>query len=171
MTRGGGDATPLPLHAAKLDAFHQVLLQAHKDKDHWDDGHRDRRHQQRSFLALLRVEEQQADGQGVAEGGLEHDQRPEEVLVRAHEGEDGKRDQAWPAERHDDFPEYLPFAGPVDLRRLIERAGDAHHKLPQKEGAERAERGWNDKPEVRVHQSEMKKVTGANCGQVTCQNR
>ena len=89
----------------------------------------------RGVLAL--GEQRQRDGQGVGVLGLRDDERPEEVVPAAEEGEDAQRRQGRPAQRQDDPREDPQLAGAVDAAGVEQVPGQAEDVLPHEEDPER----------------------------------
>ena len=78
------------------------------------------------------------------------DQRPEEVLPGALEGEDRVGRQRRRAQRQHDAPEDPELAGAVDPGGVEQVVGDRQHVLPEQEDAEGADRAGHDQAPVGV---------------------
>ena len=86
----------------------------------------------------------------------EHDQRPDEVVPRPQEGEDGERDQDGTAERQDDPREDAHLAGAVDARGVEQLVGDREGVLADQEDAENACHPGEDHPPVGADQAQLR---------------
>ncbi len=89
-------------------------------------------------------------GQGHREGvgvlGLRDDERPQEVVPAAEEGEDPQRREGRPAQRQDDPREDLQLARAVDPSRVEQVPGQPEDELPHEEHAERGGQERQEEP-------------------------
>ena len=133
----------------------KVLLQG-EDEDH-SGHHRDGRgcHQQLPALALLPEEEVQAERDCHLGGVVHDDQRPQEAVPVADEGEDGQDSNSRGRDRNDDAAEDADVPAAIDLGGFLELPRDGEEELSEQEGPERGERPGQDQGLVRVDPAEL----------------
>src|SRR5438045_2915522 len=114
-----------------------MALEDEEENDRRYGGNRGEGHE-RSILADVGAlgDEDDADSDGPHVVRLGDEQRPEEVVVDAHEGEDREGEEGSAGKRQDELEPAPELARAVDHRRLLEVLGDAEIELAKQEDTE-----------------------------------
>jgi hypothetical protein len=120
-----------PLDRPGGEAADEVALQRDEDR-HRDDHAEDRAgRQQLPALVLLADQPRDGDGDDLLLARAEVQQGDQQVVPDPQELEDGEGGQRRHRHGHDQLPEGLVVAGPVDLGRLDHRFGQRRHVVAE----------------------------------------
>ena len=101
------------------------------------------------------LERSDAERDGSHRVGLNHEERPREVIPRFPEREHPHGDDRRPGERHRDREEDAQVAGPIDARRFDERVRERTEPLAHQEDSERVGDHRNDEALIGVDPAEV----------------
>ena len=137
------------------NALDELLLEEQVEDDHGDHGQQAACHQNGEVGGELAVQGRKAGGQGHHVQVGVADQRPHQVGVSEHRGEDGQGGHAGAGQGQHDFVEGLPLVAAVQIGGLGDLIGDGQVRLPQEEGAEGRHDAGEDQREDGVGQADF----------------
>ena len=145
MVRSGGGSA---LHAAGGQAADQVLLDAHEQDDHGDDGEDGGREEVLPLDHVIAVEGVDAHGQRLERVGGDEAQGDRVLVPGVDEDEDQRGDDARGRHGEQDLHHGLDPGAAVDGGGLLHLRGDAHEGAPEQPDGERLVEGGVDEDQA-----------------------